>query len=282
MLAMPAARRSIGRSSLAAAALLMLAGYAAPAAAQSTWDGIRKEVYGERVIHSGIGKVHIEAPYRPEDLRAVPFSVDAKLGDGRTIKTVTFIVDENPSPVAAVFHMHQARDQARIAIKFRLNAQSQVRAVVEASDGTLYMAEQLVKFAGGQAACSAPPNGDPAEIAANMGKIKLASLAGADDAKNGAKSQIQQRVRLELSHPNHTGMVMDQITLLYTPLRIVSRLEVRQGGEALLDMDGSITLSQDPSIEFDFRRNGAENLDVVVRDTSGAEWKGSFPIGAGS
>lgn len=271
------------RSPLAAvAASIALFLLATPAAAQSTWDGIRKEVFGERVIHSGIGKVHIEAPYRPEDLRAVPFSVDAKLPDGRTIKTVTFIVDENPSPIAAVFHMHQARDHARIAIKFRLNAQSQVRAVVEASDGTLYMSEQLVKFAGGQAACSAPPNGDPAEIAANMGRMKLASLAGPDGAKYGAKSQINQRVRFEVSHPNHTGMVMDQITLLYVPLRIVSRLEVRQGSEALFDMEGSITLAQDPSIEFDFRRNGAENLETLVQDSSGAEWKGSFPIGAGS
>lgn len=277
------ATSGVRRSPLAAvAASIALFVLAAPAAAQSSWDGIRKEVFGERMIHSGIGRVHIEAPYRPEDLRAVPFAVDAKLTDGRAIKTVTFIVDENPSPVAAVFHLHQARDHARIAIKFRLNAQSQVRAVVEASDGTLYMTEQLVKFAGGQAACSAPPSGDAAEIAANMGKMKLASLTEPDGHKDGAKSRINQRVRFEISHPNHTGMVMDQITLLYTPLRIVSRLGVRQGAEPLFDMDGSITLSQDPSIEFDFRRNGSENLDVVVQDTSGAEWKGSFPIGAGS
>jgi len=260
---------------VAATALILAAG---PALAQTTWDGIRKEVYGSRTIHNGLGVVTIEAPYRPDNLSSVPFSVDAKLPGGRTIKSIAFIVDENPSPVAAVFRMHQPREQARVAIKFRLNTQSHVRAVVEANDGELYMAEQLVKFAGGQAACSAPPNGDPAEIAANMGKMHVATL----EAPGAARSTIESRVRLDVSHPNHTGMVMDQITLLYVPLRMVSRLEVRQGGDALFDMSGSITLSQDPSIEFDFRRNGADSLDVAVQDTSGTEWKGSFPVGAGS
>ena len=91
---------------------------------------------------------------------------------GRAHRTrVTIIVDENPSPVAAQFDIGGKRDRLKLATLMRLNAATDVRVIVEASDGALYMAERFVKFAGGQAACSAPPSGTPELIAANMGKM---------------------------------------------------------------------------------------------------------------
>ncbi len=104
-----------------------------------------------------MGVITLKAPYRPDDVRSVPLEADAKLGDGRTHRSpVTFIVDENPSPVAAVFQLAGSRPSVHLVTHIRLDQQSDVRVIVEASDGTLYMAEQLVKFAGGQASCSAP------------------------------------------------------------------------------------------------------------------------------
>lgn len=41
-------------------------------------------------------------------------------------------------------------------------------------------------------------------------------------------------------------------------------------------------MSQDPSIDFDYRVNGAETMEVVVKDSDGAFWRHSFPIGQGS
>ena len=73
------------------------------------------------------------------------------------MRAVTLIVDENPSPVAAVFDIGGKRDHLKLATNLRLNAATDVRAIVEASDGELYMADRFVKFAGGQASCSAPP-----------------------------------------------------------------------------------------------------------------------------
>lgn len=264
------------RLSCAAAALAALLA-AGPAAAGSTWDGIRTEVWGSRPIQSGTGVVTIKAPTRPDDQRAVPVAIEAQLADGRSIKAVSFIVDENPSPVAAVFHFAQQRERVALSAKFRFNAQTDVRAVVEASDGQLYMVSQNVRFAGGQAACSAPPAGDPKEIAESMGRMQLADIP-----EKTAATQINRRVRLDLSHPNHTGMVLDQQTLLYTPLLIVSRLEVREGAEPVMTMDGSITLAQNPSIEFDYKLNGADKLTVQVQDSGGGAWEKSFPIGPAS
>lgn len=250
---------------------------AAPAFADSAWDEIKPSVFGAKKIEDGRGVVTLTAPYRPEDMRAVPISIHAGFGDGRTVKTVHFMIDNNPTPVAAVFHMGGARDNVAITSKFRVDRQSDVRAVVESSDGRLYMVEQLVKFAGGQASCSAPPQGDPVEIAANMGKMQLAPVKAAD-----ATSVAPNRMQLDLSHPNHTGMVLDQITLLYTPLRMVSEISVTQGNEPVFRMEGSIALAQNPSVDFDFKSNGAEKLEVSAKDTDGGTWARAFPVGPSS
>jgi sulfur-oxidizing protein SoxY len=248
-----------------------------PAIAGPTWDSIRAEVFGDRIIHDGQGVIALKAPYRPEDVRSVPLEADVKLPGGRTIKTVRFIVDENPSPVAAKFTLGGNRDHAALTTNIRLNQQSDVRIVVEANDGELYMAEQLVKFAGGQASCSAPPMGDPAEIAANMGKMSFAAVGDKATA-----SHAIQRARYELNHPNHTGMVLDQITLLYVPLLMVEHIAAYQGDEMVFEMEGSITIAQNPKVEFDYVTNGAEEMTIRVRDTSGATWEKKFPIGPAS
>lgn len=260
-------------------AAIVLAGVltVAPASAGPTWDSIRAEVFGDKAIHDGQGVITLKAPYRPEDVRSVPLEADVRLPGGRTIKTVRFIVDENPSPVAAKFTLGGQRDHVALTTNIRLNQQSDVRIVVEANDGEIYMAEQLVKFAGGQASCSAPPMGDPAEIAANMGKMTFAAVG-----EKATASHALQRARYELNHPNHTGMVLDQITLLYVPLLMVEHIAAYQGDEMVFEMEGSITLAQNPKVEFDYVTNGADEMTIRARDTSGATWEKTFPIGPAS
>lgn len=257
---------------LAAIAVPLAGGVSANAGA---WDEIRGSVYGARAIEDGHGIVTLTAPTRPEDMRTVPISIDAAFHDGRTIKTVTFLIDENPTPVVAVFHLGQNREQASITSHFRVDRQSDVRAVVELSDGKLYMVSQLVKFAGGQASCSAPPQGDPVEIAANMGKMSLVQAK----AGEGPVSSALGRVRLDLNHPNHTGMVMDQQTLLYTPIKMVSEISVSQGSDVVFRATGSIALSQNPMIAFDFKRGAPHELTVTMKDTDGGSWTKTFPVG---
>lgn len=249
----------------------------APALAGPTWDGIKAEVYGSRAIRDGASVIKLTAPYRPDDVMAVPLSADVHVPKGQIIKSVSFIVDENPSPVAAVFSLEEARDHASLTTYIRLNQQSDVRVVVETGAGELYMSEQLVKFAGGQASCSAPPQGTPEEIAANMGKMTL-ELQG----PRAVSSNTVQRAEFELNHPNHTGMVLDQITLFYIPLLMVEEIEVKQGDDVVLRMAGSITLKQNPKFAFDYKTNGATEMTVTARDTSGTVFKRTFPIGPGS
>lgn len=247
------------------------------AAAGPTWDGIKAQVYGQRAILDGSSVIKIGAPYRPDNVMAVPLSADVHLPRGQAIKSVSFVVDENPSPVAAVFTIGGARDHAALTTYVRLNQQSDVRVVVETAAGELYMVEQLVKFAGGQASCSAPPQGSPEEIAATMGQMTL-DLQG----PRAVASNAPQKVDFELKHPNHTGMVLDQLTLFYVPLLMVEQIEVKQGDDVVLTMTGSITLKQNPKFAFDYKTNGASEITVTARDTSGAVFKKAFPIGPAS
>ncbi len=248
------------------------------AQAETAWTWLKPEVFGERVILDGHGVIQFQAPDRPQDQSHVPVSINAKLTDGRSIKTVYFIVDENPSPVAAKFEMGEGRSEVSLSSLFRFNSATDTRAVVEASDGALYMVSHHTKFAGGQASCSAPPQGDPKEIAANMGKMKLEHLGAAPKAM----TELRPKMHLTLSHPNHTGMVLDQITLLYVPLKMVNTIEVRQGDDLVFNMTGSITMSQNPTINFDYHVNGATKMTVTARDSDGGAWTKTFPIGQGS
>ena len=50
----------------------------------------------------------------------------------------------------------------------------------------------------------------------------------------------------------------------------------------VLEMDGSITLSENPTIEFDFPAGGADKLDVTMKDSDGAEWRHEFNVGPAS
>ncbi len=268
-------KHKFGVAALLGAFALGLSSMAAQAG--STWDWLKPEVFGERAVLDGRGVIEFSAPDRPLDQSHVPVSIKAKLADGRTIKTVYFIVDENPSPVAAKFQMGEGRSEISLSALFRFNAATDTRAVVETNDGALYMVAKHTKFAGGQASCSAPPQGDPAEIAANMGNMTLVHVG-----PKTAMTELRPKMHLSVSHPNHTGMVLDQLTLLYVPLKMVTGVEVRQGDDLVYAMTGSITLSQDPTINFDYRINGATKMTVTAHDSDGGEWTKSFPIGQGS
>ena len=244
------------------------------ASAATAWDDIRASVFGDKAIDDGRGVVTLTAPGRPEDMRVVPIAIDVAIADGRTIKAITVLIDENPTPVVAVFHMGKARDTASIKAHFRVDRQSDVRAVVETSDGQLYMVSQLIKFAGGQSSCSAPPTGDPAEIVSSMGQMTLAPVVA-----SAASTPVLARAKLNLRHPNHTGMVMDQQTLLYTLMNMVSEVRVQSGDDLILGVEGSIALSQDPMIEFDYTRTGHQELTVTFKDTDGGVWSRTFQMG---
>jgi sulfur-oxidizing protein SoxY len=262
---------------IAAAAVCLLVATAAHAG--SAWDDIRPAAFGDRAIADGTGLLAFKAPYRAEDQRAMPLSVEAGFTDGRKVKSVTFIVDENPMPVAAAFRFADDRTRTTLTVNVRLDHASPVRVVVEASDGALYMAEKFVK-ASGLGVCAAPPIGDEREIARTMGQMQLAHVTGGE--KSAGVTRFRRSAALDIRHPQNTGMQMNQITLLYIPLRYITSIAVRQGDAKLFDLESSMTLSENPHIAFDYQVNGAGQLSVTVQDTGKATWEQAFAVGSDS
>lgn len=263
-------------SAFLVALILSLAGRAH---AGSAWDDIRAYAFGTRAIHDGQGVLTFKAPYRALDQRRVPLAVAAAFDDGRRVKSVTLVVDEDPMPIAAVIHFADQRTRVAVGVDIRLDHASPVHAIVEASDGTLYMSERFVK-ASGLGVCAAPPAEDPVVAARTMGEMRLTDLTGSDGAAGA--THFERRAALDIKHPQNTGMQMNQITMLYIPLRYVGAIEVREGDAKLFDIKGSMTLSENPHIEFDYRPNGANVLKIMVKDTSKSVWHRDFPIGSGS
>jgi sulfur-oxidizing protein SoxY len=268
-----------GRSGLFAALLLTAVLGLPQAGWAGAWEDIAPALFGDRPIAEGRDVLRFTAPYRAEDQRAVPITLETAFADGRKVKSVTLVIDENPAPVVAVFRFADDRDRASLAANVRLDRASPVRVIVEASDGRLYMAEKFVK-ASGLGVCAAPPVADQALAASSMGEMRLADLTGAD--AGAAASRFRRRVGLDIRHPQNTGLQMNQVTLLYIPLRFISTVEVRQGDAKIFDMESGMSLSENPHIEFDYRVNGAATISVEATDTDKASWRREFPVGSSS
>ena len=271
-------RKFIGLSELAGAvSALVLCNSLAQANVVTTasWDDLKPAIFGNRTIHDGTGMVALHAPYRADDQRTVPISASINLAEGRKLKTVTFIVDEDPVPVAAVFHLDEKRERIAVGANLRLNGPSLVRVVVEDSQGELYMSEALVKVSG-LGACASPPITDQEIASKNLGRMNFADVTELSRATQA--TAISHRARLEIQHPNNSGMQMNQITLLYIPARYIESVQIMQGETKVLDMEGSISLAENPVVEFDYRMGGMGPFEVTAKDSDGTMFQKKFEI----
>lgn len=257
-----------------ALAAALLAASVAPGLAQTEWSEIRGSLYGQREVRAGDGIVRLEAPRRARDDRRVPVEIAARAPAGSEIRSITVIIDENPMPVSAVFDLAEPQGAARFGLDLRFNGPSTLRVVAETTDGELFMAERLVKTSG-LGACAAPPTGDPDAAIAAIGEMRAIEVPAPEGIS------IPRRARLEMRHPQHTGMQMDQVTLLYILARYVHTVDVAVDGQPLFRVTGSISLSEDPAIEFE-PGEGASTLDIRMEDTDGAVVERRLTLGSES
>lgn len=249
-------------------------------AAEDSWPDLKEEIFGDQPILDGTDWVRIEAPYRAHDAAVVPIDIAAlrPQEEDRFIKSITLVIDENPAPVAAVFHLGKSIGLASLSTRVRVNAYSHVRAIAEANDGRLYMVSRFVKASGG---CSAPATKDPDEALASMGRMKLRQFSAPVNATadKPAMSELRE-AQIMIRHPNHSGLQMDQLTRYFVPAHYVSDIEVRQGDEVILAVEGAISLSEDPSIRFHYLPNGSRQINVTIEDTEDQVFTKSWDIDA--
>jgi sulfur-oxidizing protein SoxY len=244
----------------------------------TTWNGLKGDVFGAKSIEPANGIVTIDAPKRAEDAAIVPidlhFKTDATTG---RIKAVTLIVDENPSPVAAVFTFGKDAGVTHLATRLRVNAYSYVRAIAETEDGKLHMTEAFVKASGG---CSAPAMKNQDEAMASLGKMKLrvfpSTAPGMESMTRATEMQLMIR------HPNNSGLQMDQVTRYYIPAHFIQGLTVSQGDRLIMSMEGGISISEDPNFRFEFDAKPGEEVKVEAADTEGKKFQDEWPLESSS
>jgi len=237
---------------------------------EDPWPELARDIFKGRPLVDGKGLIAIEMPYRAEDAAIVPVTLRTTLpaGDTRAVKTITLVIDQNPSPVAATFTVDPG--VSMISTRVRVNSYTNVHAVAELSDGTLHVTQVYVKASGG---CSAPAARDTQEAKANLGLMRFRQFGAASQPAASTTREAQIMIR----HPNNSGLQMDQITHLYVPLFIISGLRVWQGDQLLLAMDGGISISEDPNIRFAYRPNGATTFRAEATDTEGHVFKAEWP-----
>ena len=226
--------------------------------AQAMWNKVRSSLYGQRAIEAAPEAVlSLQAPTRAVDAAVVPVAIRTGAAAGAHIRRLTLIIDNNPSPIAAIFDFGSDSGRADIETRVRIDEYSFVRAVAELDDGRIVMATRFVKASGG---CSAPPDKDPAAASASLGRMLLR-------VDGEARRGVPLLAQLSVSHPNDSGMVMNQATRQYTPAHYLRHLQIRHAGEAVLTADLDFAISENPNFRFWFvpRRDG--ELTADIRDT---------------
>jgi sulfur-oxidizing protein SoxY len=249
--------------------------YVAPiiaAESHDPWPGLVQDIFKNRPMNDGGDVIAIEMPSRAEDAAIVPVTLRSKLapGDGRQLRAITLVIDQNPAPMAAKFELGADARVSEISTRVRVNSYTNVHAVAELSDGKLYMVKTYVKASGG---CSAPAAKNAEEARNRLGQMKYRQFTEADQGPTSGKREAQ----IMIGHPNNSGLQMDQITHLYIPAFFVDELHLWQDNNPVLSMEGGISISEDPNIRFTYVSNGASTFRAEARDTSGhvfkKEWK---------
>ena len=228
------------------------------------WPGLVQDIFNNRAMNDGSDVVAIEMPARAEDAAIVPVTLRMKLpaGDGRQVKNITLVIDQNPAPMAAKFQLGPDANVSEISTRVRVNNYTDVHAVAELSDGQLYMVKTYVKASGG---CSAPAAKNAAEAKSRLGQIRYRQFAKAGEGPASGAREAQ----IMVGHPSHSGLQMDQVTQLYTPAFFVNELKLWQDDSLVLSMEGGISISEDPNIRFTYVSNGAKRFRAEAKDTEG-------------
>ncbi|MGB3243366.1 MAG: quinoprotein dehydrogenase-associated SoxYZ-like carrier [Sulfitobacter sp.] len=246
-------------------------GTALPALASGeAWESIQFQLYGERPTLSGERIIAIDAPYRTQNDARTHIAAQIIAPEGAELDKVTVVLDENPMPVSAVFDLDQQQRSFFFDLTMRINGPTPMHVIAETTDGRLFVSETFVKTSG-SGACAAPPGTDIAEALATLGNMQIevtGTMAPTQINQVDALLNRLNRVDVDISHPSHSGMQMDQISLLFIPLRYVESVDIELDGGGFVEMTGSISLSENPTIGLAVPQR-TQSLDVTMTDTDG-------------
>jgi sulfur-oxidizing protein SoxY len=233
--------------------------------ASPIWQKVRTSLFQSRPIATATDEViSLDVPLRAEDAAIVPIAIKTRLPQtaARHIDKVYLIIDNNPSPVSAIFQFTPLSGRADIETRVRIDEYTHIRAIAETNDGQLHMSTRFLKAAGG---CSAPPGKDAQAALATLGRMKF--RVEGDVSANPAGNQ-PVLAQLMISHPNNSGLAMDQVSRLFTPAHFVRQVRVTYGGQLVMAADVDFSISENPNFRFYFLPRGDGELKAEVVDSN--------------
>ncbi len=71
-----------------------------------------------------------------------------------------------------------------------------------------------------------------------------------------------------ISHPNNSGLAMDQSSRLFTPAHFVRKIDISYGGKPVMSADVDFSISENPNFRFYFVPQGEGELTAQVIDSN--------------
>ena len=237
--------------------------------ASPIWQKVRASLFQSRPIAAATDDIiSMELPVRAEDAAIVPIAIKTRMlqSAARHIDKVYLIVDNNPSPISAIFQFTPLSGRADIETRIRIDEYTHVRVIAETNDGQLHMTTRFLKAAGG---CSAPPGKDAQAALASLGRMKFRVEGDA----NGKEPVLAQ---LMISHPNNSGLALDQVSRLFTPAHFIRQVRITYGGQPVMSADVDFSISENPNFRFYFVPSGDAELRAEVVDSNDLRFESSL------
>jgi len=227
---------------------------------ESEWNNtLKNQYFSGKTIEESNNIIELDTPVRAEDPALVPLKINTKIKQSNDsyIKKILVLVDKNPFPFVGEFEFTPYSGKADLAMRVRVNTYSYIRAIAEMNDGKLYMTKKFVKASGG---CSAPVGADLDAAMKRLGKMKFR-------LDEGVKTNEPTLVQLLISHPNLSGMQMDQVTRFVKKSHFVEQMKISFNDKLILTAKTDIAISSDPNFRFFFVPEKAGTLKAEITDT---------------
>lgn len=221
------------------------------------WSYHQKELLGDPAQIRFDDRVIVQGPASAEDTVNVPLLVDATaLGDVEEI-----VISADYGPIPHIMTYYPGKADAKIALRFKIDQATAIRASVRTSDGTWHVGSTYIDAAGG--GCTAASHA----YASDDWEERLGEIHGQVWAATG-------RARMIVDHPMDTGLA-DGI-----PVFIIRNLDVSDtDGTALARLELHEPVNEDPAFTLFFPpADTPEALRISGRDNNGNEIDGLITV----
>ncbi len=224
------------------------------------WSVVKEAFFAKRDIQE-VDFLKIDGPRRAESGAQVPvtYSYDRAAANGVDIKKIYAIVDANPIPLTATYHLTDALGNFQLSTRVRYETDSFIHIVGEDANGKLYMAKREIRAAGG---CGGTVENDEAAVRAAAGKIKM-------NVEQPAKFGAPTTATFNIKHVMRTGLQRDLVSQGFVPAFYINKAEFKYNGKPVMTVDVGVGTSEDPYFKFSFIPDAPGTLEVTATDNEG-------------